>query len=197
MTKKTFKYNGKKHSTSNIAQGCSLFIAFSAIIAFFIIGGESIFSDYLVELIIISVIVIGMLFRLFKKKSQNLRHAITLNNDSIYIATVGAIPLDNISLDIYSINGAFSRYHLYDSENKLAIYSVFPDDFIKQLEELPIQMRHLNEISSKSFPNEVIVKYENNFKLSYSLNSGYYQFNDSEKVIPDNFMFDTKFTIIE
>ena len=196
MTKTTFKYNGKKNKFYNQTQGYSLLIAIVATVTIFSIVGEDFFSDYLIELLIISVIVIGMLIRLFKKKSENLTFSLTLDKESIFVVNVGSIPLTNICLDIYSINDKFSRYHLYDSTQRFAIYSVFSDECIQYLMKLPVHIRHINEISSRAYSDEVVVKSENVQELKYSLISGFYQFNTEEKVIPDNYMYDPKFTKI-
>lgn len=197
MTKQTYKYNGKKNNLNSSVQGCSLFVAIGATILFFIFGGKDIFYEYKFELIIILVIIGGMLIRIFKKKATNLTYSITLNKDSIFIASIGEIPLNNIKIDVYKVNDEFSRYHLYDSNGLLAIYSVFSDDFLKQLEKTSISINYLKEISSKAFPDEVVVKVEHNTELKYSLISGFYKHKDSEKVIPDNFMYDPKFTLLK
>ena len=196
MTKTTFKYNGKKNKFYNQTQGCSLLIAIVATVTMFSIGGKEIFSEYLIQSLIISVIVIGMIIRLFKKKSKNLTYSITLDKESIFIVNVGSILLTNISIDIYSINDEFSRYHLYDNKHRFAIYSVFSDEFIEDLINLPVHIKHINEISSRAYTDEVVVKSEGDQELKYSLVSGFYQFKNEEKVIPDNFMYDPKFTLL-
>ena len=193
MTKTTFKYNGKKNTFYAFSQGCLLGIAITAVVTVFSIGGIEIFSDYPIELLIIAVVVIGMTTRLFKKKSKNLTYSITVDKESIYVVDVGSIPLTKISVDIYSINDEFSRYHLYDSEHKFAMYSVFSDEFIEHLKNPPVHIKLINEISSRAYSDDVVVKSEGNKELKYSLTSGFYQFNNEEKVIPDNFMYDPKF----
>jgi len=197
MHKTTFKYNGKKNTFYTSSQGYLLLIAIAAVVAVFSIGGIEVFSENLFQILIISVILIGMLIRLFKKKSKNLTYSLTLDKESIYVVSVGSIPTTNISVDIYSINNKFNRYHLYDSDHKIAIYSVFYDECIEHLKNIPAHIKHINEISSKSYSEEIVVKSEGNQELTYSLTSGFYQFNTEEKIIPGNYMYDPKFTLLK
>ena len=126
-----FFYNGKTPSKGyDIASGCLLIIAFSVIIFLFtMLDSIEDLKEYAFQLILALIIGVGFIFQLFRKKGKLHTNKIEIKNDFLFINNL-KILTDNITLDIYTFNNSFSRYHFWDSKGMFSVYSVIEDDLI-------------------------------------------------------------------
>jgi hypothetical protein len=193
-----YYYNGKKPSTRlNFTSGCLLIIALAAIIFLFtmIDSLEDLEGHYL-ELFFVCLMGGSIFYGFVKKKGKLHTYRIEIIKNNLFINDI-KIPLENISLEIYSNSNNFSRYHLWDSKGILSIYSVYEDDLFKNLKNtFPKKIKTHKEISSSQDGASVSVTSEGN-QLSYNLDSGKFKIKEKDKTIfnktPRFFIYDPKY----
>ena len=193
-----YYYNGKKTSTGlNIASGCLIIIAVLAIIFLFslIDSLEDLEGNY-VPLLFVCIMGVSIFYNLFRKKSKLHTHRIEIKKDNLIINNLKT-PINNITLDIYTVNNNFSRYHLWDTNGIIAIYSVFEDELLKDFKNNFIDNTKFHEeISSTQNQSSVSVNSNNNM-LFYDLEIGKFTIKKEGKVvfnkIPQYYIYDPKY----
>ncbi len=193
-----FFYRGaKKSNEPDIAGGCLLIVMLIGII-YLITQLDSLenISEYGWQVLLAFLMGGGVLVSIFAKKAKLTNRHIVIENGYLKMEKVG-IPMTNIVMDIYSINGNFKRYHLRDSEGKMAIYSAFEDDLLLHFQEnLNDQINYIEEKSSKHEGPYISVLSENQ-SLYYNLESGKYTLTlqDQSEIsfLPEIFAYDGKY----
>lgn len=154
--------------------------------------------EYGWELIIIFGMMSSTIYGFFKKKPPLTDANIFLKEEGIWLAGTGLISYKNLHLDLYSARGAFSRYHLWDTEGQLAIYSVYKDELATELaSQKEAIVKEYTERSVKKAGDSIFCKYDEGATLVYELDSGAYILNkfsaESKKVTPKAFAIDPKY----
>lgn len=194
-----FYYKGEKAPSKvyDVASGCLLIIAFSAIIYFFtLIDDIEDLEEYWLQLVFILLMGGSVFFQMFRKKGKLHTYRIEIKNNCLKMNDV-EVKIESLTLDIYKKNQEFIRYHLRDRHGKLAIYSVFEDDLSKYLQEhLTNQTNFLEEISCKYDGSDVTLISDKQ-SLHYDLESGKYTIDlgkqTSISFTPDVFAYDGKY----
>ena len=193
-----FFYNGRKPSKGyDIASGCMIVVFFSAMIFFFTrFDNLEDLKEYTFELLFILLMAGSILFQVFRKKGKLHTYKIEIANNYLYVNDL-KIPIDNITLDKYTLNNRFFRYHLWDSKGVFSIFSVEEDDLLKSFEnEFPNHTNTYEELSAKQDGPSVSVICEN-IRLNYDLDSGEFtKEKDGEIVfsaVPEFYIYDPKY----
>lgn len=193
-----YYYNGKKPSTGlKFASGCFLIIAIIAIIFFFyfISSLENLEGHYL-EIFFICAMSGSIIYGFFKKKGKLHTHRIEIRNEDLLINDF-KIPLKDITLDVYNINNNFSRYHLWDLEGILSIYSVFEDDLLNDFKNTFLKNIKKHEETSSSQNGATIYLKSKDNQFSYDLESGEFKIKKKGKTIfnkiPNFYIYDPKY----
>ena len=180
-----FYYNGrKKSSTGNdIAIGCLLFVAFGAIIMFFsLIDDIEDLEEYWLELIFIFLMAGGTIFSIFRKKGKLYTHRIEITDSFLKMNDIQA-KLEDIQLDIYFKEDSFERYHLWDKEGKISLFSVYEDDLSKHFKDS--YSSQVNKYSvNRTFTDGPHIKVNTPDRtLSYNLDVGNYSISNAEGIV--------------
>ena len=196
-----FYYKGKNRSSTgyDAASGCLLIIALSAII--FLLSlldftDPDEFKEYGFQIILALIMGASLLYSLFRKKGKLDTHKITLKDGYLKMNAV-AVKVAQLHLDCYYNKDLFNRYHLWDNEGKIAVYSVYMDDLYRHLfENLPhvaAEFQIAKYIDSA--PQATLITPER--KLSYDLESGGYTIYENQELvadfIPEVFAIDGKY----
>lgn len=191
-------YNGKKPSVaSNIASGCFFLVVIVVIIFLFsVIDGFDDLEGHYLELVFIIIMAGSAVYGFFKKKGKLHTHRIEIINEDLLINDF-KIPLKNITLEVYNINNSFSRYHLWDLEGILSIYSVFEDDLLNDFKNTFLKnVKKHEETSSSQDGASIFVKSEDN-QFSYDLESGEFKIKKKGETIfnktPNFYIYDPKY----
>ncbi len=191
-------YNGKKPSAGlNIASGCLLIIAISAII--FLISAIDSLEDlegHYLQLFFVCIMGGSIFYNFFRKKAQLHTHKIEILNNKLVINNIKT-PINNITLEIYTVDKSFNRYHLWDKNGIISIFSVFEDDLINDFKNSYIANTNFHEeISSSQDGASVLVKSKEN-QLFYDLESGEYTITKEGEIlvnkIPQFYIYDPKY----
>ena len=193
-----YYYNGKKPSTGlKFASGCLIFIAISAIIFLIsVIDSLEDLEGHYLQLLFVFIMGGSIFYNFFRKKGKLHTHKIEIINNKLFINNIKT-PIDNITLEIYNVDSNFNRYHLWDKNGIISIYSVFEDELIKDFKNSFIDNTILHEeISSSQDGSSVSVKSIDN-ELFYDLESGEYTIQKEGKVInnkiPQFYIYDPKY----
>lgn len=193
-----FYHNGtKKSNEPGIAGGCLLLIGFGAIIfLLFQLKDMEDVKEYGWQIILAIVMGVSLFSMFFAKKAKLSNRHIIIENDYLKIEKVG-VPLKNTVLDIYKKGNEFKRYHLRDTDGKIAIYSALEDDLKTYFEEeLQDQVQYYKEHSSKHDGPYVSVAAEHQ-SLFYNLDSGKYTITLEDETeisfLPEVFTYDGKY----
>lgn len=196
MTK--FFYNGpKKSNEPDMFSGCLLLVGFGAII-FLLTQLEDLgdVKEYGWQ-IVLALIMGGSLFAMmFAKKAKLSNRHLVIENGYLKVEKI-SISMETLILDVYRRNDEFARYHLRDTAGKIAIYSVLKDDLLTHFEEeLPSQVRHLEEHSKKHDGPFISVIAEGQ-SLYYNLDSGKYTLTQEGQpeisLVPEVFNYDGRY----
>lgn len=196
-----FYYNGKKAPSKgyDVASGCLLFIGFGAIILLFTaIDDIKDLDGHWFQLIIVIIMAISVLFSVFRKKGKLHTHRIEITDEFLKMNTVKA-KVNELQLDIYTRENSFNRYHLWDKNGKVALFSTSEDDFSKYFQ---------NTFPKQVFQHEIInvpnngpdIKVEAKGQtLYYHLDIGNYSINSNGESIaehtPEVYAYDGKYII--
>jgi hypothetical protein len=193
-----FYYNGtKKTNEPGFASGCVILIGFAALIYFFtLLNDVEDLKDHLVEIIAVSVMGISLLAMLFRKKGELSNRHVVIENDYFKLDKV-SVPISSIQLEIYYQDTKFRRYHLRDSEGKIAVFSVFKYDLYRYiLEHYPDQTEKFQEHSSTQDGSFISIQGEG-CALNYDLDTGKYTVKqENQEVIsflPEIYTYDSKY----
>ena len=193
-----FFYNGRKPSKGyDVASGCLMLIALSAMIYFFTrFDNLEDMKEYTFQLLFIFLMGGGIIFQFFRKKGKLHTYKIEIKNNYLHINS-HKIPIDSFTLDKYTLNNSFFRYHLWDSKGIFSIFSVEEDDLLKSFEsEFPNNTNTYEELSAKQDGPSVSVISEN-IHLTYDLDSGEFTKKKDGKVVintvPDFYVYDPKY----
>jgi hypothetical protein len=193
-----FYYNGtKKSNEPGFASGCVLLIGFGALIFFFtLLDDIEDLKEYWIEIILVSVMGVSLVGMLFAKKGQLTNRHVIIENDYFKLDKVG-VPLSKMQLDVYQKDSKFSRYHLRDSEGKIAIFSVFEDDLYRHFtEQHAEQTQQLQELSAKHDGPYISVKSDTQ-SLYYHLDTGKYSIrregSSEVSFLPEIYTYDGKY----
>lgn len=193
-----FFFNGSKKSNDiGVGSGCVLMIGFAALIYFFtLLDGPEDLKEYWFEIIAVTIMGGSLLFSLFRRKGDLTNRHITIENDFLTLDPVN-VSMSNIVMDIYTIQGKFRRYHLRDSEGKIAIYSVLEDDLYTYfLENHADCLSEFEEISAKQDGPYISLKCEER-SLYYDLETGKYTLTKIGEpdisFVPDVYTYDGKY----
>lgn len=196
-----FYYNGRKEPSEayNVASGCLLIIGLSALIfAFSLIEDLDDIKENWLQLLFGVIMAFSILFGMFKKKGKLHAYSIEIKNGYLNMNSI-ATYLENIQFDIYTKDGKFERYHLWDTKGKIAIYSAFEDDlsnyFLKE-QSSQTTTKEIAEFRSRDFEYTISTAHES---LSYDLDSGHYSIVKDHKeitsVTPESFAYDGKYKL--
>lgn len=193
-----FFYRGtKKSNEPDVASGCVLLIGFAAIIYLItLLDDLEDWSEYGWQIALAFVMGGSLLVSIFSRKAKLTNRHVVIENDYLKMEKVG-IPMNKLKMDIYAIDGNFTRYHLRDVDGKMAIYSVLEDDLLIHFQEnLKDQINFVEEHSSKHEGPYISVRAENQ-SLYYDLESGKYTLTrkNQEEVsfLPEIFAYDGKY----
>lgn len=190
---------------TNIFEIIMLFIGFSALFFFFSMADGDDIREYWLELMFIAFMAMGIFKSIFSKKPEPLQTDITLTDDELALTGVHCnIPLSTLHFDTYHQANALERYHLWDEEGTLALFSVEEDALSTALGDLrdngAIQGDHYSVEHSSGQGGSVIVSAANKkgHRLSYDLESGefklrYDRAEDPVEIQPVHFMVDPQF----
>lgn len=193
-----FFYNGKKPSKGyDVASGCLMVIAFSAMIYFFTrFDNLEDLKEYTFQLVFILLMAGSILYQVFRKKGKLHPYKIEIVNNYLHVNNL-KIPIDNITLDKYTANNHFIRYHLWDTKGIFSIFSVAEDDLLKSFEsEFPKKTNTYEELSSKH-DGALVSVFSENINLKYDLDSGEFtKKKDGEiefQTVPEFFIYEPKY----
>ena len=189
----------KKSNEPGVLGGCLLLICFGAIIYLLtLLDSLEDASEYWWQILLAFVMGISFFASFFAKRATLFNHHIQIKNDTLNIEKL-SIPISKLTLDIYSKNGSFRRYHLYDEEGKIAIYSVLKDDFFEYFKESHSELtQNLNESSSRHDGPYVSVL-GNPQALRYNLETGAYTITKQNQTevsfLPQVYSYDPKYKL--
>ena len=193
-----FFYNGSKKSNEiGTTSGCLILIGFAALVYFFtLIDSIDDLSDYWIQIVLVLLMGISLLVPLFVKKAKLTNRHITIENGYFKMENVG-VALEEVQLDFYTKNEEFSRYHIRDTQGKIAIYSVFKDDLLLYFqEELSHQIHSIEEMSHQHNGASIFVQGHPQ-SIHYSLASGKYTLNPNKQTeisfVPELYAYDGKY----
>lgn len=195
-----FYYNGKKKSNNpDIFSGCLLLIGFGAIIFMLtMLKDVDDLKEYGFQIIIALIAGGSFVFSVFRKKGRIHNYKIQIKNSTLLFGDF-KIPVEQITIDVYKKESSFCRYHLRDSKGKIAIYSVYEDDLLKNfVDTFPNQSFVFQELSSKHDGAFIISKSEKR-SLFYNLETGHYKIVESDEATisftPEIYTYDGKYKI--
>lgn len=193
-----FYYSGKKTSKGfDITQSILLVVALVAII--FMFTSIDSFDDYekhFFELLLTLIAGGSIFYNFFRKKAKPHTYKIEFINDYLYVDSL-KIPTENIQIYVYKKSDKFYRYHLFDENGILSIYSVFKDDLLDYVtKNHPEKSIESTEISSSIDGN--LVKVITDFgQLNYNLETGKYFIEKEGETIknitPELYVYDPKY----
>lgn len=194
-----FYYQGKKAPSKgyDVASGCLMIIALSALIYFFtLVDSIEDIEEHWFQLLFILLMAGSMIFQLFRKKGKLHTNKIILKNGYLTMNTVVA-DLETIQLDIYTFKEKLERYHLWDAEGKIAIYSTHEDDLATHFKTyFPTKVTYHQIINGSSSDFEYTITTKEG-RLAYHLETGGFKIikNNKEVVsfVPETFTIDGKF----
>ncbi len=198
----TFYYHGRKKSGSGLdfLSGCFLFIGFGAIIYLFtLLDSIEDLKEHWWPLLLVLIMAASVLIGIFRKKGKLSRRKISLKDGYLHMDQFSAA-VNTLTLDEYTKDGAFERYHLWDSQGKIAVFSVYPDALSAHFKaEFPEQcFTHKVSISSGR-GSSVRVTTTQKRLFGYDLDGGdYYIVQDKEaiaKFTPQTFAYDPKYSV--
>ena len=172
-------------------------IAFSAMVFFFTrFDNLEDLKEYTFQIIFILLIAGSFLFQIFRKKGKLHPYKNEIANNYLHVNNLKT-PIDSITLDKYTVNNHFIRYHLWDTKGIFSIFSVAEDDLLKSFEsEFPKNTNIYEELSAKQ-DGALISVISENIHLKYDLDSGKFtKKKDGEIVfqtVPEFFIYDPKY----
>lgn len=195
-----FFYNGKKPSKSfDIAQILLLVItSVSIIFSLTLLDSFDDFENYFVQLLLMLITGGTLIYGVFRKKAKQHTYRIEIKNDFLNINSI-KIPLENIQLYVYKKSNKFCRYHFFDNNGVLSIYSVYKDDLLDYFTtNYTNKINNFKEISSSRFGSNINI--ETDFgKLNYDLESGEYSIKKQHEIIknktPELYVCDPKYKL--
>jgi len=90
-------------------------------------------KEYTFQIIFILLIAGSFLFQIFRKKGKLHPYKIEIANNYLHVNNLKT-SIDSITLDKYTVNNHFIRYHLWDTKGIFSIFSVAEDDLLKSFE---------------------------------------------------------------
>lgn len=193
-----FYHNGtKKSNEPSITSGCLVLIGFAAII-FLLTQLKSLedVEEYGWQIVLAITMGVSLFSMFFAKKAKLSNRHVVIENNYLTMEKVG-VPLKNMVLDVYKNDKEFKRYHLRDTEGKIAIYSTLKDDLKTYFEEeLSNQVQYFEEDSNKHDGPYVSVTAVGQ-SLFYNLDSGKYTITKEDEseisFLPEVFTYDGKY----
>lgn len=202
-----FKYQPKKIGCANKEN--IVMVLFGMIMCIIILiwtttelGIENLELTYILALPIAAFFLLRFIY--LNLKPRNSKYAkpietdIELKKDHLWTEETGNIHFETLHLDIYLQGKKFWRYHLWDDDEKLAIYSQTEDDLMEQLSDTPIEVNHFLQVSANGGYN-ITVKCTEGYKLLYDLEIGYYKFinrnGQNKEVMPKYYIIDPNYNM--
>jgi hypothetical protein len=153
-------------------------------------------KEYAFQLIIAIVVFASIVYQVFRKKGKLHTNKIEIATDYLFINNL-KVPTNNITLDIYTVNNNFNRYHFWDSKGIFSIFSVVEDDLLNSFKNsYPENTNTYEEISSTMDGSSVSIG-STSVHLNYDLESGAFSKQKIDepvsKTIPDFFIYDPNY----
>lgn len=181
-----------------VVQGLFTLIGMVALVFFFsMMESMDDILEYGWGLLAVFGMLFSILYGMFKKKATVTEAKVFVKEEGIWMAGIDLILYENLHLDCYYAEGAFCRYHLYDTTGLLAIYSVKEDEFYKELlRQGKAKIKKREERQVRKDDATVHCSFAEG-KLIYELDSGAYTFEglaeESKKVLPKTFAIDPQY----
>jgi hypothetical protein len=172
-------HTGKSTGNGCIVAGKVIFgvIGLAACVSYFVVSDP---DDYGIEALFLLVLAGGLLYEFFRPKAKAIEQSLKIDKSFLYLEDE-KIPLDTLHLQLYVEGDRFCRYHLWDDNAILAIYSIYKDALIRSLAELGVLTDQFIEKSSSYVESGVSVFGEAKRKLYYSLETGEFWITEPEK----------------
>ena len=194
-----FYYNGRKVSENglDLAKGCLLIIGFGAIIFMFtLFESWDDVQEYIWQIILVLIMGFSALFSIFRKRGQLSTRKIEFKNSYLYLGKEG-VPMGNLSLDIYTKNGTFERYHLWDNQGVIAVFSVYEDELSDYFIQNFKTQTNIRKISVSTTGGSRVKITAQKRLLGYDLDGGdYYIIDDGKETArftPRAYAYDGKY----
>ena len=143
-------------------------------------------KDYFFELLFILIMLIGTLAQFFRKKAKNIQTNLFIRNDKLYVDEVNSVPLSDLRLDLIEDKDAkLTRYHLWDINQTLSIYSYKEDELSTYLANGIVESSTFTETyydynqTSMSF----LLKADSNYELVLNVDTGSYSRMLNEEIV--------------
>lgn len=194
-----FDYRGKKSTSSGGKIGAIFQIVIGVLLL--VLSSEwGLLEDMDGEFVFTVVIMIGLIISgvltLTKRSASKMNANAFIIDNKLSIGEAIDIDIESLNLDVYIDGDVFYRYHLYDEGRKLSIFSIYDDDLIKELRELPVKLNIFIETSAYA-RSGVSVKTKEGQSLYYSLIDGSYKVVRTDAsvidVTPQCFVEDPKY----
>lgn len=193
-----FYHQGKRKSNEpDAVSGCLLIIGFGAIVFLItLLDDLDDLKEHLFELVLVFIMGGSVIASMFSKRGRISNRHVVIDKNRFIIEDL-KIPLADIVVDCYEIEGKFMRYHLRDKDGKIALYSVLEDDLIRHfLKTYPDLVKRYQETSHKHDGPYITVVAEGR-KLYYNLDTGKYTIKPDKKLeishIPIVYTYDGKY----
>ncbi|WP_435578481.1 hypothetical protein [Gilvibacter sp.] len=195
-----FFYKGpKKHYNSiDFFSGCAIFVGFAAFIFFLtLLDDIEDLGDHAFEIIMFVIVAGVTVAGVFQKKAKLHNTRLVIKNDVLRIKKELTIPMEKIRLDLYKKDGTFVRYHLYDTQGKVAIYSIYEDDLSRFIQENYADITSEYTVDKTMGGESVSTLVAGSRTLSYSLSTGKYTISENEEIVldqlPEFYSYDSKY----
>ncbi|WP_157663445.1 hypothetical protein [Gilvibacter sp. SZ-19] len=195
-----FFYKGsKKHNnTIDFFSGCAVFIGFAAFIFFLtLLDDLEDLADHAFEIIMFVIIAVVTIAAVFTKKAKLHSSRLEIKDNSLRVKKDLMVLMSKVQLDVYKQNATFIRYHLYDMEGKIAIFSAFEDDLLRYFEANYSERTQVFQVQKTSGRESVSYVYAGPRLLSYNLSTGKYAISDNEQLtlskVPEFYSYDGKY----
>lgn len=196
-----FFYNGPKNkdSTIDFFSGCLILIGFGAFIFFLsMLEDMSDVTDHALEIILFVIVAVATLVGIFQKKAKRHSTRLEIKNDILRVSKDLSIPMSKIQLDLYRQGETFVRYHLYDTDRKIALYSVYEDDLSNYIKDHhPERTNEFTVEKIKGGTESIYTLIAGKRSFSYYLVSGKYIISEHGKIlaecVPEFYSYDGKY----
>jgi hypothetical protein len=196
-----FIYNGRRADNNELSgfSGITFFIGCIALFWFFTMADFDDLMDYAIELILLFLMIGSIVYKVVRKKADYLTSTVFMQEDSLWMKESGAIPLENLRLDIYYQEGKFERYHLWDSFGNFTVFSVHEDDLMEALKNASIEVNEYQIANGSASASSIEIKREDGTTFLYYLDTGKYYFispdQEEKEVTPTFYAFDPKYKL--